>query len=635
MNRLGINLSTIHFHKGYGLDHEADSIEEATQWAQKLHANGIFVGVYIGCTFFPETFEHPQYDDMIMQHDCRGWNESQYFRDFWCYNSPIAIEYFKNILGVAIESLKADLIHFDSAFCCYHDQLCHCKYCLAAFEKYLRNNIPDIVKAAGYTDPTHLKPPPCSNGNALTGISKSKEPGDIAWSLFHAEAGFDAVKSLCTYARELKNDISIFYNGANLSGITPFSRPHREMETLELADATAVEDDNENWLHVTPDGMPVSRFRSYKAGFRSKTRVLYYTSIAGRNNQLMLAEAAAFAYRTLGFVETAMQKNHCISDSQDLGLLDYLTTNEDLFLNRRPWHNIAVIRHHESMLLNPFPSGLTPYVVEQMLFEGQQPFAIISASELARKDLREEFAVLILPDCRSLSDEQIVHLETYVSHGGKLLALGDVATATSLNQHRRHWGLRKIFNAEYCPNQNHIDYQETADSVDSKSCEPAHTQDQLDATYGKGRAMHLPPLDFDLPPKTDLTRFGGFDWYYHPYWKPPHNAPMFVRALEELMGQDWRIKTDLPRHVGLECYQIKSGWRICLVNYANPELVAPAALAINLRSQPCNNVTIDWRRPNETKSLDASINSEKVLSLDLPKFNLMATITITTGDDEM
>ena len=48
---------------------------------------------------------------------------------------------------MAIEEVKADMLHFDTAFAFKLDQLCHCQYCMTGFKQYIiENNYKDIVR---------------------------------------------------------------------------------------------------------------------------------------------------------------------------------------------------------------------------------------------------------------------------------------------------------------------------------------------------------------------------------------------------------------------------------------------------------------------------------------------------------
>lgn len=625
LKNLGINFSHIHFHKGYGLEHESASIAEAASWAEKLHANGINVGVYIGSTFFEETFKHPNFDNMVMQNGNVGWNGPQYFRKFWCYNSPLSIEYFKKVIKTAIEKVNPEIIHFDNSFCFYHDQLCRCEHCQTKFKEFLQNDIPDIIAAGGYDKAEHIMPPYCGNLQMLASVTEAKEPGDIAWTLFHAKAGYLAAKSLIDYAKNLKPDIFFLYNGASFCGITSFSRPHMEMEMMSLVDATCVEDEGSNPVKITEEGMPISRFRAYKVGSRTKTRVNYYTVSKGHNNRLRMAESAAFNYRSLGFVETVMQTNHRLKEQADIDILKYFSENQNLFLDREPRHNIAVLRHHESMTLNPFPSALSPYVIEQILFEEHAAFSIIGKNDLDAEKLKSEFNLLILPDCKCLSDTEVEQIISFTKAGGSLLTIGNTALSTPLNQFRRIWPLAEIFHTG--SSSANASYDETADSTTSDA-EQKTASRITTACFGKGKAVHIPKIDFQFPDKTKVKKFAGFDWYSHPYWKSPANRNVIIEQVKELLDEKIMYQADLPIHVGVESYKIDGGFCFTFVNYVSPTPVEPSKYKIRINLTQNENLKVNWHSPQNNSELNYSTNGDNTVTIKIPSFELLGVLTV-------
>ena len=631
---IGTTASHIHFHKGYGLETEADSIQEAKEWGAKLHAAGINVGVYIGSTFFTETFQHPELDEMLMKHDMNGWNAAQYFRKFWCHNSPVTREYFKKVIREAIEVVEADILHFDTGFCFYLDQLCHCEYCLEAFNRFKAESIPEIADIAGFDDSALLSPPPCGNREYFANLDAMKEPGSIAWSLFHAQSGYDSLKGVCDYARSLKKDIKIFYNGCQMAGITRYCHPDMSLEKLALVDLSCTEDCNENPVYVTDDGMPVSRFRAYKVANRAKSGICYYTVTESEDNELMMAEAAAFNYNCLGFIETGMQVNHKLEAPADLEFIQHLIANERFFVDQTPWSSVAVLRHHESMLLNQYPANLTPYVVEQALFEAHLPFSIINSTDINAKTL-SEFAVLILPDSRSLGDDEICEIERYVSDGGRLISIGDSGTATNLNQFREEWGLSNIFNMKTSPFKSRSEYAEVAVSTTANLAK-SDKSDKCETTliraeYGEGLAVHVPTLDFDIPnDAADLNTFGGFTWYYHPYWKPAKDIGVLLSTLDSMLDGKPRVETNLPRHVGVEFFRIASdGWRVHFVNFRNPDVIRDAKITIysDFFNQQSLDLTFLSEKGDQSVSTTSAGQGEITFNLD--KFHLMLTAEIT------
>lgn len=597
MKALGINLSHIHFHKGYGLEHEHESIEEARAWARKLHKHGIRVGAYIGCTVFVETFRHPHREQIIAKDGGVTWSRGQYFRRFWCYNSPQSRAYFEEVIDVAVKHIEADVLHFDAAFNTIRGQECRCEYCLAQFQTFIRDKLPEVIEAAGYSSAEHLQPPPLADDASANALNTIQEPGAVAWALYQAHVGLRALEHFTQYARSLRPDIAVLFNGATLCGIHPFCRSDRELAKLRLVDMTCVEDSQENPPGVTADGMPISRFRAYKAAARHATRVCYYTTEQGRDSALALAEAAAFNYASLGFVETAMQSNHRVETADARAMLDYIVDHETLFLDREPWHQIAVLRHQDSQMLNPFPSGLSPYVIEQLLFEEHAAFAILCEEDLDRRVLSEAFDLLILPDCTCLSDSEIREIEAFVQRGGALLSLGNTATATPINRLRPVWGFASIFDSGAPPVAVSAAYAEVAHALAPGDATPTSGAEPLQASFGRGRAVHIPRIDFDLPDKTRLHRFAGIDWYYHPYWRRPNNARQIVQSVDTLIGQRWRTQIELPRHVGVEHYRAGNEYRLQFINYAAEE-VREGAVTFHKDVLPAGPAAVEWEAPS-------------------------------------
>lgn len=629
LKSLGINLCHIHFHKGYGLEHERESIAEAQAFAERLHANGIRVGVYIGCTFFFETFSPPQYDKMIMQNSHTGWSGAQYFRQHWCHNSPHAREYFQEVIRVAIEEVEADVLHFDTSWSAHHHLLCHCEYCIEGFGKYLREECPELVSAAGYDRPELLSPPPAGNNAFLATLNEMREPGAMAWLMYHTHAGVEAMRFFVDYARGMKPEVAILFNGATLCGITPFARADDALRKVRIADCSCFEDSLENPPGMTNDGMPISRFRPYKAGLRAKCRMIPYTSKTKYNNRLMMAESAAFNYCTLACLAMVQQKNRPLPTGADEETLRWLVEHEELFLGRTPWHHVAVLRHQMSEQLNPFPCGLTPYVVEQILFERHVPFATIGRDELNAHALAEEFNLLILPDCKCLSDQELAELSCYVKNGGRLLSIGNTSTAAPLNQFRGTWGLGEIFAHAAKPEQSVVAYEEIAESTATVRHGDEHSGTRIEAAFGKGLAVHIPALKFHLPDKDETHSWSGYDWYYHPYWRMPKNADVFHAAFDDLLGENWRLRTTLPRHVGVECFTIADGFRLCFVNYADPRPAPESKIAVRL-SATCPDISTTLWHTFEGESRLEWETTGRNIEFSLPSFDALAVLSIVT-----
>jgi hypothetical protein len=492
-----------------------------------------------------------------------------------------------------------------------------------------------MVKAAGYDEASLLSPPPLGRLEHLASLTELREPGEIAWTLFHAWAGHRGLRTLAEYARSRRSDVAVLYNGANLCGITPYSRPNLEMGNLSLVDVTAVEDDLENPIGVTGDGMPISRFRIYKAASRRGVRVYCYTTGPAYDARLPLAEAAVFNHACLGMVELAMQSNRRIKDERELAFLRDLTRDEDLFLDREHRHDVAVLRHDRSALLNPFPCALSPYVVEQMLFESHVPFGIIGELDLTREAL-SCYRGIIVPDARCLSDAQAMVLADHVARGGWLLSIGCTGRATPLNQFRPDWALAPLLGeAHDAPDVDWL-YEEVpgipANSAGLHDLDGAVRQARprvLQAALGSGRVVHLERLLWTAPPDEQRHRFAGFPWYSHPWWQPPANAQQFRDLVSDLQGDLWTLRADLPRHVGLESYRTASGYRVHGVNYRPSQPVGAFTLRVRAdlgqRINGCR-----WHVPGCVQDLPMDRDGAGV-TVRVPGFDVLGTLVCTVS----
>jgi hypothetical protein len=111
-------MAIIHFYKGFGLAAEREHIEDAKQLARLCHRDGIKVGVYVGSTVMYETFllEKPEAQEWFVP-DYLGKPViygHQTFRKRVYFMHPGYREYIKRVLKIAVEEVKADLIHFDN-----------------------------------------------------------------------------------------------------------------------------------------------------------------------------------------------------------------------------------------------------------------------------------------------------------------------------------------------------------------------------------------------------------------------------------------------------------------------------------------------------------------------------------------
>jgi hypothetical protein len=95
--------------------------------------------------------------------------------------------------------------------------------------------------------------------------------------------------------------------------------------------------------------------------------------------------------------------------------------------------DVAVLRSFPSQVLSGLPNTQLTNQVEQALIAGRGCFQIIYDHQLA--DLRR-YRALVLAGCAAMGDEQLDHIRRYVATGGRLCAIGPVATRDAWNRPR-------------------------------------------------------------------------------------------------------------------------------------------------------------------------------------------------------
>jgi hypothetical protein len=118
LKELGVTLAIVYFYKGFGLVAERQCFSDAERLAGLCHKFGINVGVYVGSTICYEAFllENPEASDWFVSdylgkpvtYPQQQWRRRVYFMH------PGYREYMKHVLRIAVEEVKADLIHFDN-----------------------------------------------------------------------------------------------------------------------------------------------------------------------------------------------------------------------------------------------------------------------------------------------------------------------------------------------------------------------------------------------------------------------------------------------------------------------------------------------------------------------------------------
>jgi hypothetical protein len=192
---------------------------------------------------------------------------------------------------------------------------------------------------------------------------------------------------------------------------------------LQGGEAYWVESGRVGWA----SGRLASRIRHYKVGRAMNNITFDYTL-----TPLEMAESMAFNQDCLGcilwFEYGNIVSQPAAKEPMSPALERYVRfyhARHDLLRDARVVADAAVLRSFPSMVYGePKQAGLTARV-EDLLIENRRCFQILHDHQLG--DL-SRYRVLVLPGCAALSDRQVEQIRRFVADGGRVCAIGPLAT---------------------------------------------------------------------------------------------------------------------------------------------------------------------------------------------------------------
>ena len=141
---------------------------------------------------------------------------------------------------------------------------------------------------------------------------------------------------------------------------------------------------------------------------------------------------------------------------------------------------------------------------------------------------RSTLQVLVLPDSECLSDEQLARIRSFVERGGGLVAIGQAGLYDEWRRLRPEPGLKGL-----------IDGQAPARDYEEEVQETAATGHSQRKTFGKGRVVYLPAIEFDgaMPEVEPYFNISNR------FWKRPQNWEELIAAVR------WAANAELPFEV--------------------------------------------------------------------------------------
>ncbi|MCL5005652.1 MAG: hypothetical protein M1404_03890 [Acidobacteria bacterium] len=552
---VGVTIAIIDFFKGFGLQAEKEHIDLARKLAALCHKYDIRVGLYVGSTIAYETFllEEPDAEEWFVP-DYFGRPviyDHQTFRKRVYFMHPGYVEYIKRVVRLGVEDLKADMIHFDNTSMQARPAILQHPLAIQDFREYLQNthSPEELKKRLGFSNVKYVLPPKfdwplrviddplfqlwtdfrCHQLNRYYGIMKQLIRG------LNPAVVIDNNPS-----SGMSGTNTIWDQGVNYAGLYP------QLDiswTEEGDDAT-----------VTPEGILVSKIRTYKVGSILGTQILTYTASsghygAGEGGRLAMAESMVFNRQSLGMVGGLLDAIDLPAEERD-----YINFYHQNFENYRDVENladVAVLYSYATMGFNNDRPAVSFMLATQALIQARVPFDIIFDENL--KDL-SKYRVLLLADQECLDDEQMGLIRKYVEQGGGLVATEQTSLYTTWRQRRPDFGLKDLLQVKAPA------WRGAGRPEEDLKIAPVRNH------VGRGRVSYLAAIKpaIEKPPTVRMDSR---------YWKLPLNWRELIAAVRWAAGDSLSLEVKTPQtlNVVVELMEQKGKNRrlVHLLNYAS------------------------------------------------------------------
>lgn len=454
---LGCNHIILPFEKGFGLkalEHETEFLKDVIN---RAHNKNLKVGVYIRVdSVVPDTLVK-EYGDVYSwlgigvdgKTSCYG---EQSYRKMICYSHPNAVKRLEKTIRFAIEELKTDLLHFDG-YNINHisSKSCRCPNCQRSFREWLKHKFPDEKMKDdifGLVDfDTITIPEPANMFPDILNFTDMK-----AWHMYNWDRELAFTRHLRRFIKNLSGDTAVsinckwgrsanFYRGLNQYAERLF--PWVDMVWLE--DLFFFKYDKNRKTVISRAGaqkqaqeynVPVCNYHWFRDDRRLKTSMAYSMAANLANITCM-----GFSFRYLPYYELNYDSKKKYNE--------FCRKHYAKLSSAKPWAEIAVMRHAESLAWNNGKPHLDAAAMENLLFHKRIPFRVIDKIEM---NLLASVKTLILPSCESMPDHELAILKDWVDRGGRLFFTYDTALFDEYRRRRPQHPILKWheeWNAKY------------------------------------------------------------------------------------------------------------------------------------------------------------------------------------------
>jgi hypothetical protein len=537
------------------------------------------VGVYVGATMAYETFlaERPDAKDWIVpnylgQPVTYG---SQTFRKLVYFQHPGYKEYIKRVLKIAIQDVKADLVHFDNSSIQGIPQVFYHPLAVKHFREFLQKKYtPEVLKKRlGFSNVSYVEPPPFS-----ATVSRIDDPLTQEWIDFRCQQLADYYKEMADYIRSLNPQTAVECNPHGLGGInTMWTQSVDFPRLIKHLDYFVTEGEA---TQVTEDNILLSRIRSFKMGRVNDTRL--FTVAA--HDKLEMAESMAFNRQGLGGLNNneemdgTIQYDDKVLPADEQNFVNFFHKNfERLYTNITGIADVAILHTFATMSYSSDRPYQSTFLFEQSLIQNKVPFDVIFDQQMNNL---HKYKVVVLADQECLSDKQVQLLRDYVNNGGSLVATEHTSLFNEWRQRRPDFALADLLKVK------------APEWVNRASLEKLLSGPLVKNEIGKGRVVYIPEVRPSVPKPAAVVMAGK-------YMKLPLNDAELMSAINWAAGGELSVQVKAPQTVVMEIWEKedKPGMVLHLVNYAHGTTVS--------------NIDVDIQIPNGKK-----VKSVTVLSPD-------------------
>jgi hypothetical protein len=572
LKEVGVTMVIIPFYKGFGLEAEKEHIDNSRKLTELCRKNGIKVGVYIGSTIAYETFllKKPEAEEWFVP-DYLGlpvrYHGTQVFRKRVYFMHPGFIEYMKQVVRIAIEDLKVDLIHFDNTSNRAQPPIFFHPMAIEDFRKYLSQKYtPEkLKKRLGFIDVRYVEPPKYNQP-----LSTIDDPLFQEWTDFRCQQLADFYGIMERYIRSLNPEVAVENNPhSGMSGNnTIWDQGVDYPRLLCHTDIFWTEEGQENESGVNDEGILNSKIRTYKMARTLNNRVFNHTS--GR--KIEMAEAISFNRQGMGSVGGLLVADGLGEDQKRY--IKFFHNNFEYYHNIQNVADIAILHSYATMAYNNDRPYQSTFLFEQALIQEKIPFDIIFDDNL--KDL-SKYKVLVLADQECLSDEKLNMIRNFVNQGGGLVATEHTSLYNEWRQRKREFGLNDLFKVT-APEWHETNSPEDILDIPVQKSE-----------VGKGRVVYIPEVQPSIPKPPAVAMTSR-------YWKLPVNLKELIESVQWASGNNLSIRIEAPLTVTMELTQKenKSAFMLHLLNYDS-------------RNPSVKNIKVDVQVPEGKKVMQVSV----------------------------